>query len=577
MKKKICIVNYNTPELTRAAIQSIRRHGGEDYMYVVFDNSDKRPFGDMPGVGVIDNTKGQIINFDEELAKYKKNPSIGVAFGCNYGSAKHMMSIDWLIYNTKEPFLLCDSDILVRQNVDAFFDKEMFTIGKRGCHGGQAKERILPMLCWINAPMFRQAGIHYFDPERSWALFPEHDDVRNWYDTGASLLEDVQTKDLPWREVDINEYMYHLGSASWREGETTVEQWLEHNRDLWDETPYERGIKEVAMCAIVRMENHYLRDWITWYWNLGVSKFFIYDNSRPGDCERPAELLADHIAAGTVEVIPWKMYNGNVQCPAYDDCYHKHGREYAWIGFLDIDELVHIKDGGSLPDLLNRHNGKADVVVMHWRMMGDSGLTHYDPRPLWERFTKPTTQKWPEMCHCKSFVRGGIADMSFGIDMHCPLHPTLKVVNPNGTLSQQKSISDKDEKSVAWIDHYFTKTAEEYVWKMRRGFPVWNWHNEKKLATAVNYFFEWNERTDEKVAILKAFNDNLPNSIKMMEHITKQNARWGYTKLIADEGYLIRSKETGQTYTDITVPNPEKFESVPVEPKKGKPKTQKRK
>ena len=64
----------------------------------------------------------------------------------------------------------------------------------------------------------------------------------------------------------------------------------------------------------------------------------------------------------------------------------------------------------------------------------------------------------------------------------------------------------------------------------------------------------------------------------MMEHITKQSARWGYTKLIADPGYLIRSKQTGQTYQEITVPNPNLFETVEDPAKKiSKPKARKSK
>ena len=57
------------------------------------------------------------------------------------------------------------------------------------------------------------------------------------------------------------------------------------------------------------------------------------------------------------------------------------------------------------------------------------------------------------------------------LDPHCPTQPQMKVVNPNGTPQQQKSISDNDEKSVAYIAHYFTKTSEEYVWKNQRGYP----------------------------------------------------------------------------------------------------------
>ena len=579
MKKTVCIVNYNTTELTRAAIRSIRKHGGENYRIVVFDNSDKTPFGAMDGVEVVDNTKGMIVNFDMELAKFpKKNIGIGCAVGCNFGSCKHMMSVDWLLYNIEEPFVLCDSDILVRQSIEEFFDETQAAIGKLHINNQLNVPRLEPMLCWLNAPMLRDAGIRYFDATRAWGLLPNRDDKRNWYDTGASLLEDIKAKALPWREVDIDEkHIFHLGSGSWKNAGTTAGDWLERNRDLWDDTPYEKGICDVAICAIVRLENRYLHEWVEWHHNLGVKKFFIYDNSKPGD-ERPAEVLQDYIQQGVVEIVPWARY-GNVQCQAYDDCYRQHGREFAWIGFIDIDELVMLKKHKSIPDMLNQHSDKADVVVLHWMMMGDSGLTNYDPRPMWERFTKPAPQKAPEMLHVKSFVRGGIGGLSYSADPHMPYQPVLRVVNPDGSQQKQSAISEKDEKSVAYLAHYFTKTAEEYVQKMMRGYPLPQWWTEKRLATAVNYFFDWNERTDEKVAILKAFNDQLPNSIKMMEHVTKQSARWGYTKLTADKGYLLRSKETGQTYQEITVPNPSRFEVIPVEPEKkeSKPRTRKSK
>ena len=71
MNKNIAIVHYNTPELTEATIQSVRKHGGENYRVFVFDNSDERPFKyKMKGVKVFDNTRAQILDFDAELAKY---------------------------------------------------------------------------------------------------------------------------------------------------------------------------------------------------------------------------------------------------------------------------------------------------------------------------------------------------------------------------------------------------------------------------------------------------------------------------------------------------------------------------
>ena len=113
-QKTVAIINFNTPELTEAAILSLRKHGGEDYKVVVFDNSDTRPFtAKMKGVTVFDNTKGQIIDFDKELEKYpERDRSIGCAKGCEFGSVKHMMTVQKLWELLPQGFVLMESDIL---------------------------------------------------------------------------------------------------------------------------------------------------------------------------------------------------------------------------------------------------------------------------------------------------------------------------------------------------------------------------------------------------------------------------------------------------------------------------------
>ena len=39
MKKTVVLINFNTPEMCEAAIMSLRKHGGQDYRVIVFDNS----------------------------------------------------------------------------------------------------------------------------------------------------------------------------------------------------------------------------------------------------------------------------------------------------------------------------------------------------------------------------------------------------------------------------------------------------------------------------------------------------------------------------------------------------------
>ena len=123
-----------------------------------------------------------------------------------------------------------------------------------------------------------------------------------------------------------------------------------------------------------------------------------------------------------------------------------------------------------------------------------------------ERFTvakeKPSLENGTEFV--KSFVRGGLTGLHFEVQPHVPsFKGKLKVVNAVGedvTLYP----ATKPVHKVAWIDHYRTKTAEEYIGKINRGFiNVSQEHNDHRKAHAIEHFFNINEWTAEKEAILK--------------------------------------------------------------------------
>lgn len=500
-KKTIAIINFNTPELTEACILSIRKHGGRDYRVVVFDNSNERPFRiQMPGVEVIDNTHGQVVNFDERLKAFPdRDASIGCAQGCDYGSAKHMMTVQKLWELLPDGFVLVESDILLKRDIEEFFDPTHSVYGywqKAQPHNPFGIGRMLPMLCWMNVPLLTKYGAKYFDPQRTYGLLPGGRQNRNnWYDTGAVLLEDIikNRPNLVGRHCDIRDYVVHFGSGSWRNNNLKAQaEWLKQYRKLWEPEGCKNG--KVAVCAIVRNENRYLREWLEWHKGLGVEKFFIYDNGHGND-ENPRDVIGDD---PQVVIMDWRDRDGNTQCEAYDDCYREHGNEFAWIGFIDLDEFV--QSEMPLPDVLKTI--EADVVAFSWRMMTDNGLVHYDDRPVQERFTQPAEDLKPESQFVKSFVRGGIEGLSFDRDPHMPHNPALEVVNPNGGKAPQCSVGT-GSREVAWIDHHFTKTAEEFMQKVSRSWPAI--HDERiieKEKNAANHFFRFNERTPEKEAIL---------------------------------------------------------------------------
>lgn len=501
-KKTVAIIHFNTPELTEAAIKSIRKHGGEAYRVVVFDNSDTRPFEKpMRGVEVIDNTKGQVINFDDELAKYpERDHTIGCAKGCEFGSAKHMMTVQKLWELLPEGFVLMESDILLKRDIDEFFAPQYSVYGywqKSQPNNPFYIGRMLPMLCWINVPMLKREGAKYFDEKRTYGLLPGGRSNRNnWYDTGSVLLEDILNAKprLIGHHCDIRDYVVHYGSGSWANNDVWQQSaWLDKHRDLWQTEEK----TTVAICAIGRLENRYAVEWVEHYNSLGVDKIYIYDNNRVEDGELLSDVLQPYIEAGFVEITPW---DGR-QKQAYEDCYNRHNHEYTWMGFFDFDELVWIQDVRKAADLLSGFD-YADVLVLNWQTMTDNGLLHYEPKPMKERFTEGTGEDFQINCHVKSFVHTGISGISFN-DPHCPNAPKLKVVNVHGITVKQVPIHDQVIHDIAHVKHYDTKTAEEWVAKNRRGWPdATKEISDRRKAAALDIFFSINQRTKEKEEIL---------------------------------------------------------------------------
>ena len=516
----VAMIHFNTPEITEAAVQSIRKHGGEKYEIVIFDNSSDstttlgtnkaRPFtAKLPDVTVIDNTKGQVIDFDKFLAEYPDREPYWAMLS-NFGSAKHIRTVQELWRLIPQGFVLLEGDAILTKPIDWMWREDFAVVGRVQWHTNNPIDipRYYPFLLYMNVPKLVAKGVSFFDPKRCWALQKGEMTRGNWYDTGASLLEDVingKPELVGWNVKELDSYYLHYHGGSWKKSDIGNQlKWLKQNARHWrmsDVPTQQPTSKDVALCAIVRCENKYLREWVGHHLALGVKKIIICDNSYDGE-EQPVEVLSDFILNGQVEVLDFRNQGGdyNVQDVAYNYVYRRYGSTFGWIGFLDIDEMV---DGcDDLPKLLNGKD--ADVVVLSWRMMTDSGLVHYEPKPVMDRFTvpakQPRYQDGKEFVKC--FVRGGISGLTFETQPHCPTQPKgLHVVNAKGEQVEQ-SAAIFPNYDVAWVNHYHTKTAEEYVEKIRRGFPNGTDYTEANRRKAEEYFFALNKRTKEKEAII---------------------------------------------------------------------------
>ena len=157
-----------------------------------------------------------------------------------FGSAKHMMSVQKLWELLPDGFLLMDSDILIRKDIDFMFMEDECVVGhiqepQPGNRFGTG--RLLPILLWLNVPRLKAGGALFFDPTRSMGLMPGEENVKaNSYDTGGCLLEDIRShkNGLCGKRIDIRPLMYHYKAASWRQTKLSDHlAWLNANRELW--------------------------------------------------------------------------------------------------------------------------------------------------------------------------------------------------------------------------------------------------------------------------------------------------------------------------------------------------------
>ena len=224
----ILTVHYNTPYMMERMIRSLNKR--TVCRIHVFDNSDDDPFvNKFNNVDVIDNTKGQVINFDEWLTNYpERKPR-----GSNYGSPKHCKSVDICFDLFPNGFILMDSDVLVKKDITPFWDEDKAFVGETflDTPKGVQVMRVLPFLCYVNVPMLKRHDVRYFNAEWMWHLLDKT--PNKWYDTGAWFYKDCMAKGLPHGERKLGKYIEHFFHGSHMKRNENLPDWLREHRDLW--------------------------------------------------------------------------------------------------------------------------------------------------------------------------------------------------------------------------------------------------------------------------------------------------------------------------------------------------------
>jgi hypothetical protein len=217
-------------------------------------------------------------------------------------------------------------------------------------------------------------------------------------------------------------------------------------------TPY------LSICATYRWEGPYLREWVAFHKLAGVERFFLYDNSSD---DEHLEALAPYIEEGTVDVLHWPRYPGQVQ--GYAHCLEVHRQDSRWIAFVDIDEFLFSPEGLRLPEVLERYERWPGVGVTRVTF-GASGHERKPTGLVVESYTRRLAVP-NQRSSVKSVVDPGRATRP--LNAHVFEYTEGHAVDENEQpLEGGFAVTDSCEH--LRINHYYTKSDEERMLKYSR-------------------------------------------------------------------------------------------------------------
>jgi len=230
--------------------------------------------------------------------------------------------------------------------------------------------------------------------------------------------------------------------------------------------------KGACVVATLRNEGPYILEWLAYHMSLGFEHFFLYTNDNEDGSD---DLLAALAELGHVTLITNDARNARPQYKAYGHAFKAlpHILDYEWALVIDCDEFLVLASDRGFSDI--RHYldwiciRPADAIGFNWLMFRSFGIEEGD-------LNKPVTRRFLQRVekvdmHIKSMLRPRYFTHShahYGFEITGRRTPFL---NSNGDVhlhGSEKAYSDYPFANAAWINHYYTKSDQEYCGKIAR-------------------------------------------------------------------------------------------------------------
>ncbi len=225
----------------------------------------------------------------------------------------------------------------------------------------------------------------------------------------------------------------------------------------------------LAIVAIIKNEAPYIREWIEFHKLAGVDKFYIYNNESTDNIE---EVLNPYIKNG---LVTYRYFPGEaMQIKAYQDAILKYKFHNKYMAFIDVDEFLLPISGENIFDIVdniigeNQHTGG---LAVQWCVYGSSGHKTKPEGLVIENYLWHATENFIKESIINRHIKSICNPRKVNEFLHCHYPKYWQEyysVNTNNHI-----VKEAFTEELCWdklrINHYFSKSYEEFLQKRARG------------------------------------------------------------------------------------------------------------
>lgn len=232
---------------------------------------------------------------------------------------------------------------------------------------------------------------------------------------------------------------------------------------------------DLAICAISKDDEAYLKEWIEFHKVVGVQHFYIYCD---GNLTSYSKILKNYIESGEVDLFSTISYQpvdgiisanvfNTIQCGVYSDLVAQVHSQVKWLAVIDTDEYLFPTSEDNLTKFLSKfeENSRIGGIGVNWHMFGTSWVTKIAPnKTLIESLTLCTPENCAVNSHIKVIVRPEC--ISHFSNPHFPIYnPNYLQINTD-EVPFEGPFSPYIQFNQLKINHYWSRD-QDFFWNYK--------------------------------------------------------------------------------------------------------------